>query len=417
MSDILLLEERVQNTISLGESHFREFKSALHGLPAAKKPRPLKDICRDIAEALVAFANADGGELLVGVEDDGTVSGLAHDEAEIDLMLAAAKNNVLSETPLPMTRAAKIVLDGNVVLFFSVSKGTTEIYQLADGRCVRRKDQATLPVSFKQLNFERREITSREYDRAFVDGASVNDLDLRLLTSLIAGSGLRGMSIEKYLQQFDLAEYALNGLRLRRAALLLFAIDMQRWNPRSEVRILKIAGNELKSGEDYNVISDESVRGNIFQLLSTAWERLRPYLALKTEFSAEAKFVEKFIYPELACREALVNAIAHRDYQMHTAIEVRIFDDYLEVRNPGALLSTLTISNLEALQGAQESRNVLVARVLRENQEMRELGEGVKRMFDVMAQSALPQPLLYSNRVTFSIQLSRKPVDTSNEEP
>lgn len=62
--DPLILRDRVANTISLGESHFREFKSAFDGRPEQKRPRLAKHICADIAEALVAFANADGGDLL-----------------------------------------------------------------------------------------------------------------------------------------------------------------------------------------------------------------------------------------------------------------------------------------------------------------------------------------------------------------
>lgn len=78
MTDILMLEERVKNTIALGESHFREFKSALSGPLDAKKPGSPKELCKYIGEALVAFANADGGELLIGVEDDGTITGIPH---------------------------------------------------------------------------------------------------------------------------------------------------------------------------------------------------------------------------------------------------------------------------------------------------------------------------------------------------
>src|SRR5437879_3339609 len=63
----LLLSERVANNIQLGESHIREFKSAYEGLPDAKKPRSVKDICREVGEQLVGFANADGGDLLIGV--------------------------------------------------------------------------------------------------------------------------------------------------------------------------------------------------------------------------------------------------------------------------------------------------------------------------------------------------------------
>ena len=70
------LEERARTAISLGESHFREFKSVLHGEPGRKQIRESKLVCRDMSEALVAFANADGGELLVGVADSGEITGI-----------------------------------------------------------------------------------------------------------------------------------------------------------------------------------------------------------------------------------------------------------------------------------------------------------------------------------------------------
>jgi ATP-dependent DNA helicase RecG len=186
----------------------------------------VKNICKYIGEALVAFANADGGELLIGVEDDGTISGIHHKEPDIHRMLAAPKTHVHHDSILPIVTASKLKLEEKVVLFFSVSKGTTEIYQLPDGRCVRRKDKSTVPVTFKQIFFERQEVKSREYDRKFVDGATVNDLDVDYIQS-IADSYLRGLSVEGYLQQVDLAEYSTGGLRLRMAALLLFAKDIQ----------------------------------------------------------------------------------------------------------------------------------------------------------------------------------------------
>ena len=73
--DRLELVDRVRASISLGESHFREFKSAFHGPPDAKVRRKLNEITGDIAETLVAFGNADGGELIVGVEDAGSITG------------------------------------------------------------------------------------------------------------------------------------------------------------------------------------------------------------------------------------------------------------------------------------------------------------------------------------------------------
>ena len=405
MDDILLLADKVRNTLILGESHFREFKSTVEGRPGNKKPRLTKSICADIGEALVSFSNADGGAVLIGVEDDGTITGIPHKEAEIQTMLHAINSHVYKDQQLPLNNASKLVLEDKIILYFSVNKGTTMIYQLPDGRCVRRKDRSTMPASIDQIQFERQEIKAREYDSQFVDGAIVTDLDLRLLQG-IADQYIKGLSIERYLQQIGLAEYAQNGLRLKKAALLLFATDIDRWHPRSQVRILKVKGNKLEAGEKYNVISDDIVKGNIFELILKSWEHLRSYLAYKTEFGTNSKFEQKYIFPEDAVREVILNAIAHRDYSIANAIEIYIFNDRMEIKSPGALLSTLTIKNLYELEGSHESRNPLIASVLRENKLMREIGEGMKRIFSLMQEQKLEKPELYSNglwfRVTFS---------------
>ena len=405
MDDILLLADKVRNTLILGESHFREFKSAFEGRLGNKKPRLTKSICADIGEALVSFSNADGGAVLIGVEDDGTITGIPHKEAEIQTMLLSINSHVYKDQQLPLNNASKLVLEDKIILYFSVNKGTTMIYQLPDGRCVRRKDRSTMPASIDQIQFERQEIKAREYDSQFLDGAIVTDLDLRLLQG-IADQYIKGLSIERYLQQIGLAEYAQNGLRLKKAALLLFATDIDRWHPRSQVRILKVKGNKLEAGEKYNVISDDIVKGNIFEMILKSWEHLRSYLAYKTEFGTNSKFEQKYIFPEDAVREVILNAIAHRDYSIANAIEIYIFNDRMEIKSPGALLSTLTIKNLYELEGSHESRNPLIASVLRENKLMREIGEGMKRIFSLMQEQKLEKPELYSNglwfRVTFS---------------
>lgn len=202
-SDVLQLVERIRNEIQLGESQFTEFKSALEGRPGAKKARQVIQICRDIGNELVAFANADGGVLIVGVEDDRTVTGVPHSEEDIESMLGATRSHVFAGQALPMIDAAKVKIDSYFILFFSVSKGTSQIYQLPDGRCVRRRDRESLPVTFDKIQFERREIVSREYERQFVDGASVNDLDLDEI-QIAANAVFPGMSPSKYLQQAKL---------------------------------------------------------------------------------------------------------------------------------------------------------------------------------------------------------------------
>lgn len=262
--DALLLKERISQTIILGESQFREFKSAWEGPPGGKKPRDPRLVAKDIAETLVAFANAEGGELLVGVEDDGNITGFSFNEETVAKLLDVPRTGIHVETPLESPLARRVSIQSQDILYFSVEKGTRFVAQTSDGKCLQRKDLESRPVSLGRLQFERQEQLSREYDRQFVDGANVADLDFTLIKRVSERVG--GMSVEKCLQYLGLAAFGTGGLRLQKAALLLFGTDVSRWHPRCQVRVIRVRGTELKTGRDYNAISDETATGNILQL-------------------------------------------------------------------------------------------------------------------------------------------------------
>ncbi len=416
MLQVVDMSERATIAIDLGESHFREFKSALEGPPGAKRPRDPKVIAEDIAETLVAFANADGGELLVGVEDQGEVTGIEHlTENQVTLLLEAPRARVHSDTPLPEARCSRIQAGAHTLLYFAVPKSATHVHLTSQGHCLQRHDLATRPVAPERILFERREQISREYDRQFVDGASTEALD-RELVQAVAQQLSPGMSVERCLQYLDLAEYAGPGLRLRRAALLLFAKSPQQWHPRLQIRTLKVAGTSIGTGDSYNVASDTTLVGNVLRQIEEGWDSLRPHLVVQTRFGEGARFESTVMYPELACREALVNAIAHRDYSDEgRGIEIYVFQDRLEVRSPGGLLSTIKITDLLKLEGAHQSRNALVARVLRELGYMRELGEGVRRIFSLMQQNELTPPEFATTSTSFSVTLHHKAVYSQEE--
>lgn len=196
--DVLRLVERIDLARQVGESHFREFQSAYEGPAQEKQPRDVKGVAKDIAETLVAFANADGGELIVGLEDDGTVSGLCYDDEKARYLLEAPMRRVLSDTPLPSPRAIRIEYEGHQILYFSVRKGTSHVHLTADGKCLQRKDLESVPISSEEIRLSRDEIISREYDRKFVDGADVDDLAITILAE-VAEQISKGMSVEKCL--------------------------------------------------------------------------------------------------------------------------------------------------------------------------------------------------------------------------
>ena len=353
--DPLNIRDQVAIAVSLAEGQFREFKSAYTGPPGRKQKRPVRDICRDIAEALVAFANADGGELLIGVEDDGSVTGTNDlDSDQVAQIKTAPKSHIHKDTPLQSVLCRDAQIDGKTVIYFRVPKGTKHIHLTSDGRCLKRNDLESVPVAAEQIQFDRREVLSREYDREFVDGASVADLQTDLL-KVVAEQVSEGISVDKCLQYLGLAEYdGVAGLRLRRAALLLFAKAPDRWHPRLQARILRVNGTSLGTGAAYNVAGDTTVKSNILALIDETWEHLRPHL-VATRFQEDARFRATYIYPETACREALMNAISHRDYSEEgRGVEIYVFDDRIEIRNPGGLLSSISLAEITSLRGVHQ---------------------------------------------------------------
>ena len=410
MDEMLKLTDRIKTGIELGESHFREFKSALHRIANGKlEPRPVKEICRDIGETLVSFANADGGELFVGVEDDSTVTGVPHKDDLLNAMKDAYKNYVHLDSPLPHPSIKLLEINSNKILYFQISKSTSSVHLTSDGRCLQRFDRENRIVSPERIQQDRQETISREYDRNFIPNAMLKDLDIELIDA-IARQLAPGYSPEKLLQFLDLAQFGPEGLMIRRAALLLFARDVIKWHPRCAIRILRINGTALGTGKDYNVSEDDMINGNIVTLLENSWDALRPHLA-RTKFQANALFRESIIYPEEACREALINAVAHRDYSIEgKPIEIFIYDDRMEVRSPGRLLSSILIDDLKNLKGTHQSRNVFVARVLRELGYMREMGEGIRRIYSSVRNFELVDPELLADQTTFTITLFHKSI-------
>lgn len=397
--------ERVQLSIQIGESHYREFKSALEGPPSDKKARPLKDVRDNIAKTLVAFANADGGELLVGVEDDGVVTGLPYNDDQIDVLKNAYKTNVHADTPLPTPMVGVIELSGRKVLYFNIVKGEQYAYLTSDGRCLKRMDLESVPVSSEKIKAERLEIESRTWDRQVEHGLTLADLNIDLIRE-ISTQIAYGVTPEKCLQHLGLADFTPSGLKLKKAAALLFAKEVRNYHPGCFVRIMTINGQEKRSGEAYNVVKDDIVANNVLELIESSWDRLSYALTMHTALTESAKFQQSYLYPQIACREALINAIVHRNYAIQgRGIEVNLYKDRLEIISPGSLLSTVSLTDIRGLKGVHESRNPLVARVLREVGYVREMGEGIRRIFDVMRSSSLAEPEFQSDDNNFSVTL------------
>ena len=217
------------------------------------------------------------------------------------------------------------------------------------------------------------------------------DLDERLLERARQGAGLSALSDEDYLLKRKLADRRGRGIVLRNAAALLFA----RYgpdHPNAGVRLFRVIGTERYTGLEHNVEERPRCEGNLPAVISEIRTVISSLLRRPMRLVG-SRFQESSEYPDFAWLEALLNAIAHRDYRVEgTCIEVWLFDDRMEVVSPGGLVGNLTTEALLTLKRVHHCRNPRMIRVLVDLGFARDQGEGIPRMFAEMEDAFLPRP-------------------------
>lgn len=193
----------------------------------------------------------------------------------------------------------------------------------------------------------------------------------------------------------------------KNAAILLFAEDPTQYIPNASVRYVRYTGKERRSGSEFNVIKDERFEECLPRLVELLdrfiHATLRDYYYLDME---EGKFQRIPEYPKAAWLEGIVNAICHRSYNLQgNSIYIRHYDDRLEISNSGPLPAQVTV---ETIMKERYSRNPRIARVLSEMGYVRELNEGVPRIFSAMHQSMLADPVYTDINDTVTLTLRNK---------
>jgi len=198
---------------------------------------------------------------------------------------------------------------------------------------------------------------------------------------------------EEILTHYRLAERVNGELRLTLAALLLFAKDPGRWHPRCGIELIRWQGTKRGTGDQLNITKRIRIEAiPLVRLVQEAFHTIQQQIPERQRLVGQL-FEERLVYPPFVWQEAIVNAIAHRDYNLEgIGIEVHLFDDRMEVWSPGELMEPVTLERLRRRERVHTSRNPRIVRVLTSFGYMRELGEGIPRMFDVMEQEGLRPP-------------------------
>lgn len=353
-----------------------------------------------LAETLVAFANGDGGTVLVGATPEGVMNdSFSAEDAESLLWQAQARCR-----PPVRTEWQQMETPQGTAVAIRVIR-STELHTLDDGRVLIRVGTENRPLVGDQVSHLAATKATGDFETGDVAGAARSDLDGEIVQEYLVKREERGRLVlsrpvdEVLLEVGALTETGEPTV----AGVLLFGQEPQFYLPQSGLVFVRFAGTEPRGPEGLPGYSRrEEIGGPLPRLIEETWKVIWEEMRV----AAVVKGLEReehTEYPPFAVREALVNAVCHRDYRLKgRRIEVRMFDDRLEVISPGGLPGYITIDNIV---DEHFSRNPRIVGGLFQWGYIEELGLGIDRMIEDMVQAGHPPPEFKATPYSFTVTL------------
>ncbi|MCC7541039.1 MAG: putative DNA binding domain-containing protein [Deltaproteobacteria bacterium] len=364
--------------VALGESATLELKSvrATGGLLDAQVA----------ARAICALANSGGGTLVVGVEDDGSVTGVG--TAQDVNRLIEQMVNVCAQGIRPplMCRTEAVPIGGVLAVALTVPGFLPDRPFRAGTKAYVRDGAVTREAREDELRRLYSSSTNVHFDEQVVDDAVRSDLSDALIADFLreAYPAAPPDHAEHYLR----ALHALSSDgRPTVTGVLLFSDDPRRFLVDAHVTAIRFRGASI-SGD---FVDRADIGGPLGAQLETTLRFLAAHVASPSRVVGTERREQGI--PMEALREAVVNALAHRDYRVASQTRVFVFDDRVEIRNPGTLLNQLTLDGIR-LGGISQRRNPHIAAALARLRRREHAGVGVPEMIRFAVQRGLPEPVI-----------------------
>ncbi|MBR4400850.1 MAG: putative DNA binding domain-containing protein [Synergistes sp.] len=377
-----------------------EFKSDINKLPDS-----------EIIEAVVAFANTEGGELYIGMEDNGEVTGIHKKHENITAVSALIANNTVP----PVSVRVEMVEDVFPVIKITVPKTYSGITATTTGRTIHRQLKANgepenVPMYPTMFATRLSDLRLLDYSAMPLLQSSIEDFDpieverLRLLISTYHGEkNLLDLTDEDLYKALGFVREQNNVLYPTITGILMVgkvsAIKM--YVPTHAAVFQVLEGTEVKNNDDY-----------VLPLLQTI-ERLNDSIETRNPEEEIEMGLFRIAVPEFdrrAVREALVNAFSHRDYSKMGNVRVAVSDDGLTIANPGGFIEGVSIKNL--LTAEPHGRNPQLADALKRIGLAERTGRGIDRIYEGSLIFGRPIPdYSASTSVTVSLLIQRSKPD------
>jgi ATP-dependent DNA helicase RecG len=358
----------------------------------------------DLLEVVVAFANADGGYIVVGLEDPAKAQG----EKRL-LGISENADNVSDflklidkEIEPPLILWGKFELDitnvqgqADKLLVLNIKK-SNDVHSLKRGDTFVRKGRQNVKIGSTEIMRLKYEKGAIKFESEKSGTTSLENLDHDLLTQYKKDTSSTGLDDWQFLKDNGLAVGGNGKYELTKAGLLLFGKNPSvALTSKCGIKVSHYYGTKpTYTGKPNFVTRPFTIEGPLMKQIEQAIEYFRGIVKSSPPKLSGASFNPTFLIPEWAFQEAITNAVIHRNYFVQDDIQVRFFDDRVEVESPGTYPGHITVENIRVERFA---RNPLILRTLNRFQTAPNLdiGEGVDRMFKVMKEQNLYEPLFF----------------------
>lgn len=354
-----------------------------------------------LAESLVALANASGGHIVLGLDASGRPAApIWEEEAEGAFREAAA----MCRPPVP--GEWQPVEAGNYNLVSIRVARSTQLHSLEDGRVLVRTGAENRPLTGDEIRQLAASKTTGHFETESVPGATQDDFDQDIIDEYLAKREARGAPRLGPLSEllFEIGAITHHG-EPTVAGILLFGKRPQAFLPQSGIVFVRFAGDEPRA-EDGNAGYGrrDELSGPLARMVERAWNIVWEEMRVGATVNGLVR-EEVTEYPRFAVREALINAVAHRDYQIRgRRIEIRMYSERMEVISPGDLPGYITLDNLVE---EHYSRNPRIVNGLFQWGYIEELGLGIDRMIEEMVQAGHPPPRFRATSYSFTVTLEK----------
>ena len=364
-----------------------------------------REFTTQMVRDMVAFANSSGGLLIVGVDDDASLAGVDEEPLRVEERIQSLCRANCKPALSVAVRFAK--LDDAQLVLVDVPEASGIV--TANDVCYVRAGSTTRRALPEELQSLALKAAPTAFEQTPVAGLTFDDLDVEKMADhfeqrapgAVEANGIR---LERLAANQHFVVRANGDLVPTAAGALLFSQRPQAGQPHWGMAAIKVSGDRLSDP----IADRQDIEGTLPEMARQAEAFVRRNMRVAAEIDdAEGHVKRREIpeYPLAAVREVIVNSLAHRDYSVATRTALRIFDDRLEVANPGGLATSLDLDELLKEGGRSFARNPVIVGVMREWREMEDVGRGLLMIQREMRDLGSPPPEFDVTQSTFAVRL------------